>query len=660
MVANGKLEHMYISILENKKNRKMKKLQFNYSKITLLLGLIIISMVSCERDLSDDAVTSGFSTEGDIFIDTFVAMGSDFYLPFAGSKLDAFSVDEETGYESSASYRVDVPNANDPTGNYAGAILRVDGAGRDLSGFDALTFWAKASQGANLAEVGFGLDFIEDKYNAAANSISIGTNWAKYVVPIPVASKLLNERGVFWYAAGTQETGGSGYTLWFDDIKFEKLGTIAQPRPAIRNGNDDTETSFIGVNFVLDGLSQTVNLASGLDQTVVAAPSYFEFTSSDPSVATIDELGLVNVIGSGTTVITATLDGLDAQGSLTLESLGNFTPAPIPTEDPSNVISIFSDTYTNVPVDFYNGYWEPFQTTLSADFAVEGNNILNYTNFNFVGNKFSNPTVDATDKSNLHIDMYIPGELPSLFDFLISVVDFGPDQEDGGGDDTRQQIFVSEADVVAESWISLDFPITITRDNLGLIIYENINFATLDNFYLDNVYFYGIPTGPSDAPEAPTEDEVANNVISVFSDEYTDIGNDGLNNFASGSLLSVETIASNQVLKYSNLNFTGLEFLGPNIIDASDSTTLHLDIWSPDANELKIKLVDFGPDGGFGGGDDTEYEINFGATAIGEWVAYDIPLSDFVGLASTEHLAQIILVNAPTGTLFVDNLYFYN
>ena len=46
--------------------------------------------------------------------------------------------------------------------------------------------------------------------------------------------------------------------------------------------------------------------------------------------------------------------------------------------------------------------------------------------------------------------------------------------------------------------------------------------------------------------------------------------------------------------------------------------------------------------------------------AIGEWVAYDIPLSDFVGLASTEHLAQIILVNAPTGTLFVDNLYFYN
>ena len=182
----------------------------------------------------------------------------------------------------------------------------------------------------------------------------------------------------------------------------------------------------------------------------------FDFSSSAPHIAFVNEFGVINV-SNGTAVITATLGGVEAEGSLTINAVGEFELAPIPTTDPSNVISIFSDTYTNVPVDFYNGYWEPFQTTLSADFAVEGNNILNYTNFNFVGNKFSNPTVDATEKSNLHIDMYIPGELPSLFDFLISVVDFGPDQEDGGGDDTRQQIFVSEADVVAESWISLDF-----------------------------------------------------------------------------------------------------------------------------------------------------------------------------------------------------------
>jgi hypothetical protein len=37
----------------------------------------------------------------------------------------------------------------------------------------------------------------------------------------------------------------------------------------------------------------------------------------------------------------------------------------------------------------------------------------------------------------------------------------------------------------------LDLPITMAqRDHIGLIIYENINFATLRNFYLDNIYFY--------------------------------------------------------------------------------------------------------------------------------------------------------------------------
>ena len=79
-------------------------------------------------------------------------------------------------------------------------------------------------------------------------------------------------------------------------------------------------------------------------------------------------------------------------------------------------------------MDFFNGYWEPFQNTLSADFVIDGNNILNYTDFNFVGNQFANPTVDATEHSKLHLNMYIPVEVPTNLDFLISIVDFGADQ----------------------------------------------------------------------------------------------------------------------------------------------------------------------------------------------------------------------------------------
>ena len=41
---------------------------------------------------------------------------------------------------------------------------------------------------------------------------------------------------MFWYAEGPEN--GDGYTFWIDELKYEKLGTIAQPRPAIFGGED--------------------------------------------------------------------------------------------------------------------------------------------------------------------------------------------------------------------------------------------------------------------------------------------------------------------------------------------------------------------------------------------------------------------------------------
>jgi hypothetical protein len=74
-----------------------------------------------------------------------------------------------------------------------------------------------------------------------------------------------------------------------------------------------------------------------------------------------------------------------------------------------------------------------------------------------------------------------------------------------------------------------------------------------------------------------------------------------------------------------------------------------------------VKLVDFGPDGAFGGGDDTEHQVEFEAPAQGEWVSLDIPLSDFTALTTRENIAQLILVGRPTAqtTVYVDNVYFY-
>jgi len=464
----------------------MKTIKNSYLKITLLLGAIFITTISCEREVSDDIVFATFPKNAEVFVDGF--SGGLQYWPFGGSKLDAFSVDTQTKYYGSASMRFDVPNYGDPEGAYAGAVFP-DATGRDLTDYDALTFWAKASEAATINEIGFGADFEENKFLVTKQNLRISTNWKKYIIPIPDAYKLTLEKGMFWYAEGPDENG-NGYTFWIDELKYEKLGTVAQPQPAIFDGEDVVMGSFIGATVEITG-TQTFNLASGINETVSAAPSYFTFSSTDIDVARVSELGVISIVGAGTATITATLGGVKAAGSLAIESIGDFTLAPIPIRDPSDVISIFSDTYTNVPVDFFNGYWEPYQTTKSTNFEVDGNSMISYTDFNFVGNQFANPTVNALEKSNIHINMYIPDEVPANMDFLITIVDFGADGAEGGGDDTREQVFFDKAIWTANTWITLEFPITLAnKNNMGQIIYENINFSSLENFYLDNIYFY--------------------------------------------------------------------------------------------------------------------------------------------------------------------------
>jgi len=89
-------------------------------------------------------------------------------------------------------------------------------------------------------------------------------------------------------------------------------------------------------------------------------------------------------------------------------------------------------------------------------------------------------------------------------------------------------------------------------------------------------------------------------------------------------------------------------------------THFHIDVWSPDIEQVKVKLVDFGADGAYDGGDDTEKELIFDLVA-GVWSSLDIPLSDFQvsgGLTNpANHFKQIVL--SPAGTLFVTNIYFH-
>lgn len=480
----------------------MKNTKINYLRNSFLLLVIVLVNLNCERDLSDEATDATFAKTAEVFTDAPVGMGTNFYFPYGpdannpvGSKFTAWSVDSNVSYKGNASMRFDVPNATDPQGNYAGGILRVDGAGRNLTDFDALTFWAKASQGVTIGEIGFGEDFYPNKYITTMTNISLGTAWTKYIIPIPNASKLLQEKGMFRYSAGTQGTNGAGYTFWIDELKFEKLGTILPLQASIMNGNNITRSTFVGVTSTITGALATFNMPNGINQSVAISPAFLNFSSSNPSVATVNDAGVVTPIAAGTATITAKFNGQPATGSLIINCTGAYVNAPIPTLSPNNVISIFSDTYTNVPVNYYNGYWQPWQTTESNNFSVLGDNVLNYTNFNFVGIEFSSPTVNANSMTHIHLDAFIPGPIAPGRQLRVIVVDFGANGVFGGGDDTRHSTTFTATTttaVVSQNWISIEIPFSampglLSRSNLAQIILEGGDNSIL---YVDNIYFH--------------------------------------------------------------------------------------------------------------------------------------------------------------------------
>ena len=468
----------------------MKNIKMNTMKNSVLLALVILFTMSCERNLSDDATLSTFSKNADVFIDTFSAgLG---YGAFGGSNYTAFTVDTEVKYQGSASMRFDVPSVGDPNGAYAGGVF-IDGSGRDLTEYDALTFWVKGSQAATLNEVGFGTDFGLNKYNVVMANVPIDTNWKKIIIPIPDASKLIQEKGLFWYSEGAENN--LGYTFWIDNVKYEKLGTIAHPQPKIMDGANATQQTYIGANINMTGLTDTFNMPNGINQTISLAPSYYTFTSSNPSVASVSESGVITVLTAGSTVITATIAGTNAVGSLTINSLGVFIPAPTPTVNPANVISIFSNAYTNVPVDYYNGYWAPYQTTLGqADIHINGDDLIKYSQFNFVGIQFSQPTINASLMTYVHVDLKVLNTTGARNSINIKLVDFGSDGIYGGVGDSSHQYTVNNSNLATGNWVSLEIPLSAftgltSKAHLAQFILGPTTSGITD-LLVDNVYFH--------------------------------------------------------------------------------------------------------------------------------------------------------------------------
>jgi len=145
----------------------------------LAAGIFFVLFLGCERDIADLEEVS-FPTNPEVFTDGF-SPGLN-YAAFGGSVPTAFDVDNQVTYNNTAaSMRFEVPDAGDPRGSFAGGVFYTEGA-RDLSGYNALSFWAKASESATIGEVGFGNDLAQNKYVVSIQGLTVSTGWKKFII----------------------------------------------------------------------------------------------------------------------------------------------------------------------------------------------------------------------------------------------------------------------------------------------------------------------------------------------------------------------------------------------------------------------------------------------------------------------------------------------
>lgn len=686
----------------------MKDLNLTIMTRSLYTGLLVIFlMAGCERSV-DGLSEPSLTNNPDVFIDGF-SSGLE-YFPYDDgfAKLDAFQVDTDVTFNNSASsMRIDVPNPGDPSGEYAGAAFVDLNGGRDLSEYDALTFYAKGTKAATINSLGFGQDLEDSPFEVRLDSLRLSTFWKKYVIPFPSSEKLTAVEGMFWFAEDPED--GAGYSFWIDELKFEKLGNIAQPRPSINNGQDVTITSFVNLTYSITDFEQTLNTIITLpdetttseDVTLSVSAGYFDFVSSNPAVATVNERGVVTVVGEGTATVTALVDGVTANGSLTINSTGTFESAPVPTVPADSVISIFSDAYTNVPVDYYNGFFIPDgQTTQGgtgfdggppgADIVVDGDGIINYTDLNFVGiGTFLNvPTVDATEMTHLHVDINVqesvdPGDYITIQ--LLNGVQVN---------ETSGSVRIGSDQLLENDWLSLDIPLAdfglADRSALGLIFFISDN--TVSNIYVDNIFYYndgsdgsgggggggGNGGEPVDIETAPVPTAEADSVISIFSDAYSNVPVDYYNGFFTPDGQTTQggtgfeggpqgadvVIDGDGIIHYTDLNFVGIATgVDPNQtnspVDATAMSHIHVDIYVNEAitagDFIRFQLINDV------GGNESSGSVTFNSGALreGEWVSFDVPLADF-NLNGRDKLGLIFFVSDETiSDIFVDNIYYY-
>ena len=215
---------------------------------------------------------------------------------------------------------------------------------------------------------------------------------------------------------------------------------------------------------------------------------------------------------------------------------------------------------------------------------------------------------------------------------------------------------IKVANTVTNGWEELTFdfsshiglPEAIGIDQIVVFPDFNLGGRTQDNIiYFDNIRFSPatVPGSPAEASPTPTVAEA--NVISIYSDAYTNIEGVNVNPaWGQSTVVTEMSIEGNNTLLYTGLNYQGTEFVAQ---DVSGMTYLHIDYWTDNSTALKFFVISQTPT--------VDSDYHSFALISEQWVSVDIPLTTFLNVDLTDVFQFKVEGN---GTIYWDNFYFYS
>ena len=294
--------------------------------------------------------------------------------------------------------------------------------------------------------------------------------WKSVEIPIAGITGDITKAIQFKFDGGN----GSSSAIYVDNVYFYKNPT-ADGTDATLNALEIDGASVDG--FTPNKGSYAIELLGG----TVTVPQITLATTSDTSASTT--ITQASSIPGEASVLVTSQDGSTTKTYTLSYYIGapNVNAPTPPVRETLDVISIFSDAYSNISGANYNPDWQ--QTGLgSANVEFQptgsGNAVLAYTKFNYQGIEF-NSVQDITAMEFLHLDIWtVNGVVPE-----ITVISSG----------TEIPHSIANGD---GKWQSIEIPVAGITGDLTKTIQLKFNGGngSTTSIYVDNVYFYKKPT----------------------------------------------------------------------------------------------------------------------------------------------------------------------